>query len=169
MKQLKFVNLDNVSDNEADEYTFREAARAVVVDSDGKIALLHVTNEGYYKLPGGGIDKNEDKISALKRECLEEIGCNVEIIEEIGSIEEYQKHFLTKQVSYCYLAKVIGKIKLTNFTDEEKVRGFEPVWMTYAEAVNILKIESPSAFKGKMSIVQRDQTFLAEAGKILNK
>jgi len=72
MKQLKLINPENVSEEEIKKYLVREVGRAVVVDEDKKIALLYVSKENYYKLPGGGIEEGEDKISALKRECLED-------------------------------------------------------------------------------------------------
>jgi len=52
----------------------RAAARAVVRDVGGAIGLLHVTNAGYYKLPGGGVESGEDLREALVRECKEELG-----------------------------------------------------------------------------------------------
>ena len=42
-----------------DNYSQREAARAVMADAEGRIALLHVVKYGYYKIPGGGIDPGE--------------------------------------------------------------------------------------------------------------
>ncbi len=32
----------------------RKAGRTVLSASDGKVAILHVANKGYYKIPGGG-------------------------------------------------------------------------------------------------------------------
>ena len=61
------LSLDtNVSEEEVKNYRVREAGRAVVMDRDGMIALLHVTKESYYKLPGGGIEETEDKIITIE-------------------------------------------------------------------------------------------------------
>ena len=97
MKTIKLINPENVSEEEVKKYRVREAGRAVVVDENGMIALLHVTKENYYKLPGGGIEDTEDKMIALKRECKEEIGCDVEVIGEVGTIVEYRKICTLKQ------------------------------------------------------------------------
>ena len=91
MDVIKLINVENVSEEEAAKYKTREAARAIVFDDDNLIALLHATKNFYYKLPGGGIEAGETKEDALKRECKEEIGCNVEIIKELGSTVEYRK------------------------------------------------------------------------------
>ena len=144
MKLLKKLNPENISEEEVKEYRVREAGRAVVLDEDNKIALLHVTKETYYKLPGGGVEKGEDKIEALHRECNEEIGCNVEIINEIGSVIEYRKIYNLKQTSYCYLAKVKGQKGVPDFTDSEKEKGFEVVWLPYKETMKVVKPRNSS-------------------------
>ena len=82
MEQLLLLNPEYASEEEAAQYPVREAARAVVMDAENNVALLRVANKNYYKLPGGGIEVGEDRISALKRECLEEIGCSIEVVGE---------------------------------------------------------------------------------------
>ncbi len=39
---------------------------------------------------GRGIEEGEDNIEALKRECMEEIGCTITNVRELGVIEEYR-------------------------------------------------------------------------------
>ena len=163
MKQLKLINPENVSEEEVKSYKVREAARAVVVDEDGKIALLHVAKENYYKLPGGGIEEGEDKMKALERECQEEIGCAVEVMSEVGSIVEYRKIFSLKQTSYCYVAKLKGLKGETSFTDDEKENGFEQVWLSYDEAFKALTESKATSVEGSGYIVPRDTAFLEEA------
>lgn len=163
---IKLINPENVSEEEVKDYRIREAGRAVVIDENGMIALLHVAKESYYKLPGGGIEDTEDKIIALKRECQEEIGCDVEIIGEIGTIVEYRKIFNLKQTSYCYFAKVKGAKGIPNFTDDEKENGFEQVWLPYEQALKFLSESKATNIEGSAYIVPRDTAFLEEA-KIL--
>jgi ADP-ribose pyrophosphatase YjhB (NUDIX family) len=109
MGKLTVINSENATDEEVIKFKTREAARAVVINNDGNIALLNVSKWNYHKLPGGGINEGEGVIAALKRECREEIGCEVEVTGEIGEIIEYRKMFNLKQTSYCYLAKVVGE------------------------------------------------------------
>jgi 8-oxo-dGTP diphosphatase len=54
------------------EYRERQAARAVLFEKEGRVAIINVTNKNYHKLPGGGIDPGENAEKALKREVLEE-------------------------------------------------------------------------------------------------
>ncbi len=167
MKNLLLLNPENIPDSEANGFRLREASRAVVFDDDGMIALLHVTKRNFYKLPGGGIESEEDRALALKRECKEEIGCNIEVVNEIGIITEYNKAIHLKQISYCYLAKVVGQKGTPNFTEKEINDGFEPVWLSYEDAINALK-SNVDGTTGNPYIKQRDLTFLTEAKQYLN-
>lgn len=167
MKLIKLINPENVSKEEIKNYRVREAGRAVVIDKDGMIALLHVTKESYYKLPGGGIEEMENKMVALVRECKEEIGCDVEVVGEIGIIVEYRKIFNLKQTSYCYLAKVKGEKGKPDFTDDEKENGFEQVWLPYDEALKVLSESKAINIEGSAYIVPRDTVFLQEAKHLI--
>lgn len=123
----------NDNDNRIDtslrsDYRIRHAARAVVTDSDGGVALLHARVRDYYKLPGGGIDDNEDIKTALARELIEEIGSTANIIEELGKIVEWRDWNKLKQISYCFKAVLIGGKGTPAFTQEEIDEGFEVVW-----------------------------------------
>ena len=138
MEQLLLLNPEYASEEEAAQYPVREAARAIVLDADKNVALLRVANKNYYKLPGGGIENGEDRTAALQRECMEEIGCSVEIVGEVGSVVEYRKMFGIKQISYCYVARVKGEKGTPALTPEELSAGFEPVWIPYDEAVRLM-------------------------------
>jgi 8-oxo-dGTP pyrophosphatase MutT (NUDIX family) len=169
MRQLKLINPENVSEEEVKSYRTRQAVRAIVLDEENKIALLHVTKENYYKLPGGGIEDGEDKMKALERECQEEIGCAVEVMGEVGSIIEYRRIFSLKQTSYCYVAKLKGLKGETSFTDDEKENGFKQVWLSYDEALKALKESHATSVEGSDYIVPRDTTFLEEAETYLTQ
>ena len=168
MKHIRTINLENVSEEEVRKYSIRKAARAVVFDDDDLVALLHVTKNNYYKLPGGGIEKGEDSKEALKRECKEEIGCEVKIIKEVGSIVEHRKKHNLRQTSYCYIAEIIGKKGVPQLEGYEKDEGFQTVWLPFESAISKLKESKPVNYEGPY-IDSRDLTFLEAAGKILNK
>jgi 8-oxo-dGTP diphosphatase len=163
MNQLTLLNPEQASEGEVKGYTVRKAARAIVIDENNKIALLHVSKKGYYKLPGGGLEDSEDISTALRRECQEEIGCDVEVVGEIGSIVEYRKMFLRKQISYCYLAKVTGGKGTPKFTDEELKDGFERVWLPYEKALEAIARSKTTDPEGNVYIVPRDSIFLEAA------
>jgi 8-oxo-dGTP pyrophosphatase MutT (NUDIX family)/ribosomal protein S18 acetylase RimI-like enzyme len=150
------------------KYEVRKSARAILIDAHGKVALLHVAKEGYYKLPGGGIEENEDVLTALKRELREEVGAEIEVINPVGIIVEYRDYFQQLQFSYAFLCHVISPLMEPKMTDLEKSLGFEVVWTTIDHA-----IDKTGEYKGNLYmprfIAIRDATLLTEAKKILGK
>lgn len=167
MKQLLLLNPENVSGREIRNYPVRKAARAVVVDKNNRVALLHVSRKNYYKLPGGGLEGDEDKITALKRECKEEIGSDIEVIGEIGKIVEYRKFSQLKQISYCYFAKLKGKKSIPNFTEKEIAGGFKLMWVSYDKALRLMEESRAKNIEGREYIVPRDIAFLKAAKRYL--
>lgn len=163
MKLLKIINPENVNELEVEDYKIRVAVRAIVIDEKGKIALLNVSKHGYYKIPGGGIENSEDNKIALQRECLEEIGCDIEVLGEIGKIVEYRKFSKLKQISYCYFAKTTGKKKNPKFTQEEIASDFKVEFVSYKKSLDYFYESSSDDFEGRLYIVPRDLTFLEHA------
>lgn len=147
-----FLTLDetsidsNLAVSGRDGYTTREAARAVLIDPDGRVALLHVTNDSYYKLPGGGIDPGEDPLQALERELLEETGCRAEVTHELGTVLEQRYYWNMTQISHCYVARQVGQKGTPDFTELELSGGFELVWAKdINEAITLLKSSEKTA------------------------
>ena len=72
MEQLFEIDLHDYE--EGDGVFCRPSARGIIFDVCGRIALVYSQKEKYYKFPGGGIHKDEDKKEALIREVSEETG-----------------------------------------------------------------------------------------------
>lgn len=71
---------------------FRSSARAIVLTKENKILLIKRTKKGmapYYVTPGGGIEQNEDSITALKRELQEETGSHVSNIRFLFHLDDW--------------------------------------------------------------------------------
>lgn len=151
-----------------DLYIEREAARAIVFDENNNVALLHATKNNYHKLPGGGIEEGEDIKKALNREIMEEIGCQIVDVKELGIIEEYRNEDSLHQVSHCFITKLDGKKGEPEFTKSEIEEGFKPVWLPLDEAIKILDNEKIKEFHRGKFMVTRDLTFLKEAKNNLN-
>jgi 8-oxo-dGTP diphosphatase len=63
------------------EDVFRLSAHAVITDNEGKILQLKSTYEGErWGIPGGALDPGETIHEALIRECLEELGININVL-----------------------------------------------------------------------------------------
>jgi 8-oxo-dGTP pyrophosphatase MutT (NUDIX family) len=165
MNHISTINFENVTEQEAISYSVREAARAIVYDADRKIALLHVTKDNYYKLPGGGIETGENKQEALERECKEEIGCDIQIFHDLGIVIEYRSKNKLKQTSYCYLASVVGEKEIPQMTESEIRDGFQVIWVPITEAINRLQSVQQTTYPGSY-MVARDLAFLKIGSQI---
>ncbi len=116
----------------------RLGARGIVIREDGKIAVFNKSNKNEYKLPGGGLEGEEEPEEAFKREVLEETGCEVEIIERIGTAEEYKSLDNFKQISYIFVGKVLKDTKQLNVTKKEKDEGAKLLWETPEKALELI-------------------------------
>lgn len=167
MKLIKTIQFKDLKPEDTEKFEIRKAARAVVFDNDKNIGILYVGKHNYHKLPGGGLEGEENIDSALKRECLEELGCSVEPFNEVGEIIEYRDKWSLKQYSYCYLANVVGDKGKPDFTQKELDNGFKIKWVSVEEAIKLLENDKPEGYEGGF-IQIRDTSFLKEAKIILN-
>jgi len=165
MKLLKVIKhselLPPCQSEDGGDIEIRNAARAVVFDDENKIAILHVSKHGYHKLPGGGVEDGEDMAKALEREMKEEIGSQIEVTGQVGRIIEHKDAQNLKQESFCWLADLVGEKGQPDFTEKELGDGFEVMWVSLDEAIEIIKNDKPDNYDGKF-IVIRDLCFLEE-------
>jgi 8-oxo-dGTP pyrophosphatase MutT (NUDIX family) len=126
-----------------------------------------VAKHSYHKLPGGGVDPGEDRMAALDREIEEELGCHVEVTGEVGEIIEYIDTYEMVQTSFCYTARQITAQVNPSFTEDEKERGFEIVWVkNVGEAIHLLQSDLPTDYSG-YRIKPRDIAFLKAAKELI--
>jgi len=93
----------------------RNAARALIIHHQ-KLLVIHMRdgNKDFYILPGGGQRPGETLHHALKRECREEIGCEI----RIGNL--------------LYVREYLGK----NHQFAHKHRGFHQVEVVFQAALD---------------------------------
>lgn len=139
MEPLLIIKDKDIFPNEAEKedlvYKIRLAVKAVVVDLDGKIALV---GKKYRLLPGGGVEDGETFIDAIKRECREEVGCNIEIDKEIGFTEEYRSKIGRHQQTHFFLTHIVGE-KGNPETVEDHEQGIEVNWYELDDAILLLE------------------------------
>jgi 8-oxo-dGTP pyrophosphatase MutT (NUDIX family) len=142
-------------------FTPRSAARVILFD-DNKVALIHVSAHDYYMLPGGGIDDDDIK-TGLGREVREEMGCEIEILYEVGSTDLYFDRWTTLQTDYCYIAKAVSSGLNLARTDFEEFEGHEIVWAdNIDQAIELIEKAEPKEDDGKI-VRARDLLFLQTA------
>ncbi len=128
-----------ITPQEMNNCHIRVAARGIVLrEDDGKIALQNKSNKNEYKLVGGGMEVHEDPQIAFQREALEEAGCEIKIIQQLGITEEYKSLKNLKQTSHIFVAKVIKDINHLNLTEKEKDEGAKLLWVEPKEALKLI-------------------------------
>lgn len=121
---------------EPERYVDRKTAKGVVLDNEGNIAMLNVGK--HYGLPGGGIEGDETYEEAFARECLEEIGCKVQVLSLIGKAEQYRAKDAKKYKIKYFLGKVIGE-KGARTTTQSDEQGVDVVWLSEGKAKEVLE------------------------------
>lgn len=120
----------------------RNTAKAIIVQDNRILFVKYISKRTgivYYVLPGGGQEGGETFVDTLKRECLEELGAEIDV-GEIALITEYigKNHKFADLHSelhriecmfFCTLKSSIDLSKATN-TDTDQI-GFE--WLGYEE------------------------------------
>lgn len=125
-------------------FSERIGVRAIIFNDLGQIALMHVTNKDYYKLPGGGVDPGESLEDALKRELNEEAGVeSYDLIGEVGEIDEYREEWNKLSKHLCYIVKLTSHLGSSSQTDKEIDHGYEVIWAVDLDDA-IAKVESGS-------------------------
>jgi len=162
----KLLGINDKADINYHKFEVRLAARAVAVRHDGEIPLLHVGEGDYYKLGGGGIEQGENIETALRREMLEETGCSIEILRDIGYVIEFRTEWKLIQISFAFLAKVVREVSEPKFTEKEIKEGFRLRWVKLEAAAAKLLNEGISNYQAGF-IVKRDSAILEEALRII--
>ena len=128
------------------EYTYidhvRIIARAVLLNEKNEVALNKLYGDDsfghrdYYETPGGGKKVNETIRQACLRELEEETGYEVEIVKELGMVNDYYNLIHRNNKNYFFLCKTkrfIGK-HLENY---EKAVIQDVIWVSIDKAIDL--------------------------------
>lgn len=129
-----------------DEYPFtgieerRKIARAMLLVDDSHFLFHHLFGDDifghrdYFETPGGGIEIGESPIEALKRECLEETGYEIEVLCELGTIIDHYNLIRRENINHYFLARAVGIKKDVHFVSKGDLFIKESVPLTLKEA-----------------------------------
>jgi TDG/mug DNA glycosylase family protein len=110
----------------------RQGVRALVVDPDRRILLLHYENEydSWWIPPGGGIDPGESDEDALRRELREEIG--LEHV-EIGPLLYDRERYFTLDAAFCGQRNRVYLVRVPAMEARVISEALEARWFTLDE------------------------------------
>lgn len=139
MKLIKKMIHQDVQSIEGNIYE-RRAARGIILRGTD-ILLLYTKRYNDYSFPGGGVELDEDLLTGLRRELAEETGAaKIEVIREIGYIDEYRPHYkpeydLIHMLSYYYICSIGEQLGESRLEDYEITNGMSAVWIDIQEAI----------------------------------
>lgn len=150
----------------------RYVVRGIILDQNNKIALnkLHgfdiFGSRNYYETPGGGKKDKETIEEALHRELKEETGYLVDIISELGLVEDDYNLIHRHNKNYYFLCKIksfVGK----SLEEYESTMIEKLVWLDIDTAIELYETNCPS---GVAKLVkQREMPMLLKVKKYLDK
>ncbi len=131
---------------------------------------MEMTALNLYKLPGGGLEEEEDKAEAFLREIREETGYDAVVTHTLGYIDEHKFKNQFMQRSYCYIAKAVSQQGDVALSEDEIQLGMRMRWMSIEDA--IAKVRFPIVNCEDYStrfMLLRDFTILKHASRWLSK
>lgn len=82
---------------------YRLSSHAVILNGDAQVLLLKANyGNNSWGLPGGALDRGETVHDAIHRECLEELGCRIEI-EYLSGVYYHSSHESQAFIFKCKL------------------------------------------------------------------
>ena len=97
---------------------------AGVYIENGKVLMSRHKNSNFKNLPGGRIKLGEDSISALKREYMEELDKEIEIISEPLILENFYNRNNVNYHEYLFVY-LININNINNFTKDDLIFSME--------------------------------------------
>ena len=119
----------------------RNIARAIVYDEDGMFYFVRAIRDDEFgkatiiETSGGGVEKGENLITAIKRELKEELGVIVDVICKIGIVSDYYNLIHRHNINNYFLCKIKSFTEKNLTQDEIERFHLSTLKMTYKEAV----------------------------------
>lgn len=105
---------------------------AAVRDDAGRLLLIHKIDNGFWALPGGGMEIGESIATAAVREVAEETGLTIEVTGVVGiytdpgHVMAYDDGEVRQEFSVCFHARVLWGEPREDGSETKEVRWVEP-------------------------------------------
>ncbi len=114
----------------------REIVKGIIVDQSGSVAIYNKRKENVYQLPGGVMKEGETPEDTFLKEIKRLIGCEIEIIEDLGIVEEHMFQDEIEQIVYVFVGRVLEKGKI-DFQNQEIDEFGKVMWVAPEEALKL--------------------------------
>ena len=157
------------------EYTDhdRDIVRAIVFDEEGNFYFVRAERDDDFgratliETAGGGVEKGEDLLAAIRRELKEELGASVEILCKIGVVSDYYNLIHRHNINNYYLCKAVSFGEKNLMQDEIECFHLSTLKLTYEQAV--AEYERCSSTKLGRLVANRELPVLRQAKKIIDE
>ena len=129
---------------------------AIVQDVDGRVLLIHKTDNDLWALPGGGHEIGESIVDTVVREVKEETGYDVEVVALTGTytnprhVMAYDDGEVRQQFSLAFRAKLIGGSAQTS-SESSEVVWFDPAELDDLDMHPSMRLRIRHALEGRES------------------
>lgn len=150
----------------------RKIVRAILFNSKNEIALIKIKGDDifghrdYYETPGGGVNKNETRLNALRRELLEEVGVEIKNIKFIARVIDYYNLINRRNDNYYYLCEV-SEYKEKHLEEYEKTIMEKVEWINITEAYHLFNSVKNTPIANLVK--QRELPIIEIATKLFHK
>lgn len=156
------------------EYTDqdRKIARGIVYDEEGYFYFVRAIRDDDFgkailiETSGGGVEKGEDYLTAIKRELKEELGASVDVICKIGVVSDYYNLIHRHNINNYFLCKVLSFGEKHLMEDEINSFHLSTLKLTYDEAIK--EYENRSNTKVGRLVANRELPILKRAKEIMD-
>lgn len=139
MKRLKLITDQDILGTPGTSHAQpRVTARAIVRNPRGQYAVLCEQRDGFYCLPGGGIEPHETPWQAVRREIREETGCECTALELLGYVEENRAHSDCTRISWYFAAETDSLLLRPQFTQAEAAEETTVSWYSWQDVCRLI-------------------------------
>ncbi len=142
VKALKLSFTDDLFPRKEGPFLTRRVARAFVFE-DGRLFIHLIRRDDlfgkatYPETPGGGVKPGESYEEAIFRECLEELGQEVEVLCYLGEVEDEYALIGRKNLNRFFLCRAKGKPVERHLVSKGDSLIAETLFLTLEEAIRL--------------------------------
>lgn len=139
----------------------RYGARGIILNEENLAGMILMSANGFYKLPGGGIELGERESDAFIRQVAEETGYTCSIIAPLGTVEEHKSRSGFCQFSYAFIGRVEGEC-VKQAPSNDKLPGLSMNWMSLQDASALMAKSLEMCKEYKMRFMLRREQLIID-------